>query len=344
MAKKSKKEVGSVEDSIREEFGAGVMVPMNYVLERKRTIVSVSPMVDGLLGGGVPFGSFVIPTGPPKVGKTAFALSMAANALKIPTQFDVPRKLFIYNIESRLNARDILGLKSFEGIESDRVEVIGSERGNILTAEKYLDIGERLINEKPGSIHIFDSFSNLCSSKGMDKEWDGDAYRDNVPVMLSLFCKRISNVIPINESIVVGITQRYANTGPGHKTWSEGAGNKVQYAVDVKMQATHKTPWKVGETTIGHEIHWECACSPLLNGECQTKATSKFRYGYGMDKEAEMINVAQDLGLIKKGGAWYTLGEEKFQGLEKVRQHLVDNPEIYDSMNTQYREMMGLQC
>lgn len=349
MAKKKKKEdegISSTEDLIKKKFG-DVIVSGNYVISRPKQIVSVSPMFDAMLGGGIPFGSFVIPTGPAKAGKTSFSLDMAGSALGVPTDFSEPRHLYFFSIEGRLQPRDLKGITGLAPYLEDRVHVIESKPGNILSAEKFLDIGETLINNKPGSIFIFDSFSQLCSQQGMDKEWDSKAYRDNVPAYLSQFCKRISNVIPINQSIVVGITHQIANTGFGFSSWAEASGNKIQYAVDVKLKANFAQPWKDGETKIGQDVNWECFCSPLHNGPTETKCVSKLRYGEGIDKRTELINVCVDLGIIKKGGAWYTITDEtetehKFQGVEKGRELLLQNPATYNFLNTQYREMMGL--
>lgn len=349
MAKKKpagEKKISSIEKTIEEKFG-DVIVSGKYIVEKKRIIVPVSPVIDDMLGGGIPFGSFVIPTGPPKVGKTSMALDMAATALSIPNTFPNERHLYFFNIEGRINPRDLAGIRHMrQWLDEDKVHSIGSKPGKILTAENYLEIGEQLINEKPGCVFIFDSFSQLCSQAGRDKEWDdGKAFRDDVPKFLAQFCKRISNVIPINDSIVVGITHRIANTGFGFSPWAEASGTKIQYAVDVKMQATHDVSWMDGESKIGQIVNWECSCSPLHNGTSETKCASYFRYGYGIDKEMEIIDVAVDLGIIKKGGTWFTANEGtdkefKAQGKGKFRQGLIDNPDLFQDINRQYREMM----
>ena len=349
--KKKSEEKKTLDDLFREKFGQGVIVGGNYITEKDKKVIPVSPMVDFILNGGIKFGSFCIFTGPPKVGKTSLSLDMAGSALDIPTQFDVPRKLFFFNIEARLNDRDLMGIKhlapKMDEIGPDgtpTVRVIQSEAGNIITAENFLEMGEAYINNYPGSIFIFDSFSQLCSQKGHDKEWDDKEYRDNVPKMLSQFCKRVSNAIPVNESVLVGITHRISDTGPSFSPWAEASGNKIQYAVDVKLKATHCKSWMEEEVCIGQDVYWECLCSSLQNGPVNTKAISKFRYGYGVDKAAELLPLAVDLAIIEKGGSWYTIGDQKVQGLEKASQILNEDKELFDSINKQYREAMDFPC
>ena len=62
----------------------------------------------------------------------------------------------------------------------------------------------------------------------------------------------------------------------------------------------------------------------------------------------ELLSICVDLGLVSKGGAWYTMSEvkdkPKFQGLEKTRQYLVDNPEVYNLLWNKVQETMGLSC
>ena len=74
--------------------------------------------------------------------------------------------------------------------------------------------------------------------------------------------------------------------------------------------------------------------------------TSYIRYGSGVDKITEIMMLAIDIGVISKGGAWYSFeieGEKKkFQGTEKLRQFFVDNPEAYDIILKVTKETMGL--
>lgn len=342
------KSASTLEDRLLEQYGKGVIVSGEYITEYPQIIVPVSPQIDLMLNGGIPFGSFVIPTGPPKVGKTSLSLDIAATALDIPTEFDNPRELFYYKVEGRLPPRDLAGIHHLRKHIGTKVHVIQSRRGKILTAEDYLDIAEQHINEKPGCIFIMDSMSQLCSSDRREKDWhDGKAYRDNVPTLLANFCKRISQVVPINDSLFFGITHQIANTGFGFSSWAEASGTKVQYQVDVKLKATHNKPWKEKEdspTKKGLEVHWECYAAPLQNGESVEKTTSRFRFGHGVDKHAELLPIACDLNIIENNGAWYTIGGQKYQGKDKAAMAFAaeENRTAALDAYVQFRDMFGL--
>lgn len=357
MARKKKEEENeisesllNIEDRLKEQFGDGIIVSGSYVTTTPQTIIPVSPQIDIMLNGGIPFGSFIIPTGPPKVGKTSLSLDIAATAVNLPTKFNNPRHIYYFKVEGRLQPRDLMGIHHLKEHIDTKITIIQSKLGKILSAEDFLDIAEQLINEKPGCIFIIDSMSQLCSQARREKDWhDGKNFRDDVPTLLSNFCKRTSQVVPINESIFIGITHQIANTGFGFSPWAEASGNKIQYQVDVKLKALYNQPWKetADGTKIGLEIFWECWAAPLQNGASIEKTSSKFRFGWGIDKHAELLNVAADLRIISRNGSWYTIPiddgtETKVQGNPGARQLLIENPKSTTKIYSQFRHMMGL--
>jgi len=334
----------AIEDAINSEFGNGILTSGQSIIDSVNTVIPVSPGLDMILGGGIPEGSFVIFTGPPKVGKTATALDFSATAQALKYACDIGRKegrhIYYFDIEGRLKERDIKGIHHLDYDES-RMSVIKSKPGNILYAENFIDISERLINERPGDIFILDSLSALCT-EGEKKADIGDRYRADAPLLLARYCRRISNVVPINKSVVIGITHMIANQGQGMATWVEASGRKVQYQCDVKLRATHCGGWVVGDSQIGQDIHWIAEWN-ALNAPRNGKFISKFRYGYGLDKASEILNLCVDLGLIKKGGSWYTFPDgTKFQGLDKASDSLKQDEKLYEGLHQQIRDMMGL--
>lgn len=338
MAKdKIVKEKKTIEDILGEEFGGGVFQDASNICNNPPKIISVSPALDMILGGGIPEGSFVVLTGPPKASKTTSSLHFAGNCQK-----ELGSKVYILNIEGRLKKRDLEGIKNLD-LSPDKLCIIGSEEGNILTAEKYISMAEKLINSTKKSVIIVDSFSALCTESRYNANI-GDRFRDDTPLLLASFCKRIANVLPINKNILIGITHRISNTsGMGHSMYSEASGVKVQYQADVKLAVTHFTPVMDKDSQVGQENHWVCTTSAI--GGPGGKTTTILRYGYGLDKESEVVKLASDFGLITKGGSWFTFpdgGEGiKIQGLEKARDYLIENPDVYNSLNSQIREMFA---
>jgi recombination protein RecA len=335
----------ALKEDVKKNFGSEVMQSATALMDRASVVIPLSPSLDMILSGGIPEGSFVVLTGQPKCGKTTTSLDFAATAQKdmYKGTLKKPRHVYYLNIEGRLKKRDLEGIK---GLDLDRFDIIGSQEGKILNAEEYLQIGERIIHEEPGCLLIIDSYSALCTEAEITSEMNKMQRADGAK-LLAKFCRKVSNVIPVNRNIVIGITHLMGNpTGYGAE-FKEKSGQAIAYQTDIKLRAKTFKPWTLGvdNTQIGQEVEWQVLCSAL--GPPGGTATSYIRYGLGIDKVTEIMMLAIDIGIINKGGAWYSLevnGEiQKFQGTEKLRQFLVDNPESYDKILAQTKETMGIK-
>lgn len=333
-------------DDVTKAFGENIILTGNAVVDRQSIVIPVSPSLDIALNGGIPEGSFVVLTGQPKCGKTTTSLDFAATAQKIEYQgsLKTPREVYYLNIEGRLKKRDLEGIP---GLDLTRFHVIGSQQGKILHAEEYLQIGEKIINEAPGSVVIIDSYSALCTEAEITSEMDKMQRADGAK-LLAKFCRKVANVIPVNKNIVIGITHLMGNpTGYGAE-FKEKSGQAIAYQTDIKLRAKTFKPWLLSADSnqIGQEIEWQVVCSAL--GPPGAQITSYIRYGEGIDKYMEAICLASDMGLIQKGGAWYTLvalpDKPKFQGTEKVRNFLLNNTQAYEDLVKSIKDTMGIKC
>lgn len=334
-----------VEDVVKN-FGDNIILNGNAIVDKKSVIIPVSPSLDIVLNGGIPEGSFVVLTGQPKCGKTTTSLDFAATAQRPEYKGNLkdPREVYYLNIEGRLKKRDLEGIV---GLDLTRFHVIGSQQGKILHAEEYLQIAEKIINEIPGSVLIIDSYSALCTEAEITSEMDKMQRADGAK-LLAKFCRKVANVIPVNKNIVIGITHLMGNpTGYGAE-FKEKSGQAIAYQTDIKLRAKSYKPWTISAdgTQIGQEIEWQVICSAL--GPPGGNITSYLRYGSGIDKYMEAITLASDIGIIHKGGAWYTLtalaDKPKFQGTEKVRAYLLENEKAFNDLNKSIKETMGLKC
>ena len=320
---------------IIKEYGNVLHDPAS-ITERPLEVLSVGPKLDIALGGGVPEGSLFIMTGPEKVGKTVTALTFCANAQK-----HYERKVYYANIEGRLKKRDLQGITDLS-LDAEKMQIIGSTEGNILSAEKYLSIIDNIVHTQPGSLAIVDSFSALSSESELTGDLS-DMQVMSVQKVLAKFCRRISNVLPINRVTVVGITHLMANLqrfGRG-KTKVEKSGSALKYQVDVKLHASHSTALMQGDTQIGQTVHWQITTSAI--GPPGQKVESHIRYGKGIWKEMEMAALMIDFGLISKAGAWLKLPNgEKIQGKVNLAKYLEENPEEYNNFRKEVFEMVGI--
>ena len=320
---------------IIKEYGNVIHDPSS-IIDQKLKIIPISPKLDIALGGGVPEGSLFIMTGPEKVGKTLTALTFCANA-----QQD-NRKIYYGNVEGRLRKRDIEGIKELDP-DAEKIQIIGSTQGNILSAEKYLGIFDQIIHTQPNTICVIDSFSALAS----DAELTGDLTDQqvmSVQKVLAKFCRRMAPALPINKVTVVGITHLMANVstfGRG-KAKVEKSGTALKYQVDVKLHASHTKPIMQGETQVGQTVYWQVVTSAI--GPPGQKVESHIKYGRGIWKEMELADLLVDFGIVKKSGAWLTLpNEEKMQGKNNLATYLENNPDQYTKFENDIFSMIGIE-
>jgi len=320
---------------IIKEYGDVIHDPSS-ITDQQLKIISISPKLDIALGGGVPEGSLFIMTGPEKIGKTLTALTFCANA-----QQD-NRKIYYGNVEGRLRKRDLEGIKELDS-DAEKIQIIGSTQGNILSAEKYLGIFDQIIHTQPNTICVIDSFSALAS----DAELTGDLTDQqvmSVQKVLAKFCRRMAPALPINKVTVVGITHLMANVstfGRG-KAKVEKSGTALKYQVDVKLHASHTKPIMQGETQIGQTVYWQVVTSSI--GPPGQKVESHIKYGRGIWKEMELADLLVDFGIVKKSGTWLTLpNEEKMQGKNNLATYLENNPDEYTKFENDIFSMIGIE-
>lgn len=345
---------------LTKKFGDGVVLSADQIIESKKTIIPWSPCIDIILGGGIPEGSWITLTGEPKCGKTTSSLHFAA---KCQREEYGGRDVYYLNIEGRLKPRDLKGIK---GLDPEKTHVIGSffddsaKKGRILSAEEYLTIGENIIKDNPGCLLIIDSVSQLVTEKELTSEMH-EQHRAPGAKLVSNFCKRISNVLPVNRNMIIAITHQIANVSGYGKSKVESGGRKIAYAVDVKLHARTVTPWKVGgedDSPIGQIVNWETQSTALIAPG--KRIDSYIRYGEGIDEISEIIKVGVDTGFISKAGSWMTcsfmedyldlLGVDewneeamkmcKAQGQEKIRNMLIEKPLWFEALYKEIKSML----
>lgn len=337
-----------IEKEITKKYG-DVLIDANMVLENEPNVIPVGPAIDIGLHGGIPEGSWVILSGAPKAGKTTLALQFAANCQK-PEYGE--KTVYYLNAEGRFKK---LNLEGVDGLDANKLKLIQSKQGKILSAEDFLTIASNIIKDHPGCVVILDSASALSPEKDMVNDISGQT-RAGTPKLLSAFCKQMGTIVPIQNTTMVIIQHLIANTSGYGPQYMEDGGRKIQYQADIKLRAKSVKKWTVGNNPapVGQIVSWTVQCSAL--GPPGAVVDSYIRYGRGIDSVYELINLGADLGLISKAGAWFTCDfmttheEEakkmdfdiasKFQGQEKLYQFLTDNPICRELLHNDIKNML----
>ena len=328
----------------------------NQILENRKNYktIQVSPAIDLALSGGIKEGSWVILTGDPKCGKTTTALQIAANCQKDG------RPIIYLDTEGRLKEMNLLGV---DGLDKEKMQIIHSE-DEPLSAESFLDIAVKLCSAKEnyGCVCIIDSTSSLMP----EKELDGDLSpgRAGLPRILSIFCKKMGQIVPNQRMIMLIVTHYITNTSGYGPTRMPDCGKKIQYQADTRMEVKSIKAWEQNERQVGQAVNWKVVCSSMgpPGAECQ----SWLRYGRGIDKTQELVILGQETGLIAKAGSWLTcefmiahleiikelkpdldtedteevLRSVKFQGQEKLYNFFIANPKVCDILEREINLMI----
>lgn len=309
------------------ELEDGVLAPAMEIIENPKQVIPTSPYLDAALSGGIPEGSFVTIAGPPGAGKTTFALDFAATCQK-PEYGG--RFIAYLDIEGRIKPMNLQGIPGLD-LSEDKFMIIKSVKGNILSAEKNMNIACDLINDIPGLVLIIDSTSALCSSKEQTSEVSGEI-RSLGPKILASFCRKAGTTVPVQNAIVLMIQHLIANTSGYGSPYIEDSGNKIKFQSNVKMVAKSFRDWKDGENIIGQIVNWDIIKSAL--GKPSDRPEMYLRYGYGIDKVWENISIACEIDLIKKRGAWFEVDcldkpAFKLNGQHRVWNYFRENKEDY---------------
>ncbi len=336
--------VGRIRAEINKKFGAGTCITAQEVLDRKLLVIPWSPSLNAGLGGGIEEGSWVSIQGDCKTGKTTTLLTLAANAQKMG------KVVFFLNVEGRFKKMNLTGNTGLD-ISDDKLVIIESSPGNVMTTQKYMEVLEMILKSFPGCFIIIDSVSALADDKeivgGLGTETRGHNQK-----VITQFINNNASLVSSTKCIVAGIVQNIANTSGFGAPKSPKAPTRWFYQADVILNIKRIDRWTTGadETgkTVGQILHFEVKTSSL--GMPYTTFDTYLRYGHGVDAVYEYIQVAIGCGLIEKAGAWYHLRfletpEEKevpkFHGAENLWEHLNENKEVYDKLGALISENMA---
>lgn len=288
---------------------------------------------------------------------TTLALTMAAQAQR-PEYGSRP--VYYGKIEGRLSLHHLKGIQGldlrrgrFHILQSTPADEKAGRPARILTGNEQLRILENIIRTVPRAFVIIDSVSAFCYEEELTAGV-GHQSRGGDAKHFAQFIRLCNQVLPVQKSIVVGITQLISNTSGMGAHYTERAARGFRYQCDYQLRTVGKEHWKVDGRPIGLKVKWACNTSPL--GPPGMTIESHLRYGVGFDRLYEAVDLGDQAGLVKKLGTWYYLiyldkdeyrhlyeGKDvpKAQGKENVYQLLLDNPEWARALEKEIAVLAG---
>jgi len=318
-------------DSINKRHGKGSMVKLtdaSVLLSPDDIISSGSMSLDVALGvGGYARGKIVEIIGNPSCGKTTLALHAIAEANK--------KGLNALYIDAE-HALDPLYAESI-GVNLDMIYLSQPDYG-----EQALQIAEEGIASKEFGIVVIDSVSALAPKRELDGEI-GDAHVGLQARMMSQACRKITAIAHVNKVLVVFINQYRANiatTGYGGENKIASGGKALEYYATVIIDVARIQRLKAGEEVTGNRTKATVKKNKL--GPPYRTAEFDIAFGIGIDQIGEVIDYAEEFGIIKKSGAWYKTqdGSISAQGRAKMISYLVSDTDTYNAWSAAIREKL----
>ena len=324
MAKQNEKEKMSADaldetlKQIQKLFGKGAVMRLG---EREAVDVDAIPsgslLLDEALGvGGYPKGRIIEIFGPESSGKTTLALHAIAECQK-----NGGRAAFI----DAEHAIDPLYAKNL-GVDIN--ELILSQPDN---GEQALEIAEMLAGSGSINLIIVDSVAALVPQAELDGEM-GDSSVGLQARLMSKAMRKIAGILNKKECAVIFINQLREKVGVmyGNPETTSG-GRALKFYASIRIDIRRTEAIKQGSDIIGNTCRVKIVknkVSPPFK-QCEIDII----YGQGISKEAEVLDRAVELGLIRKAGAWFEYNGNKIaQGRDAAKLYLKENESVYNEL------------
>ncbi len=300
---------------IERQFGKGAIMKLGKAVSGLK--VAVIPTgalsVDLALGvGGLPKGRVTEIFGPEMSGKTTLSLTAIANVQKVG------------GTAAFIDAEHALDPKYAKllGVNIDELYISQPDTG-----EQALEITETLVRSNAVDLIVVDSVAALVPQA----EIEGEMIDQQVGLQARLMSKalrKLSAAINKSQTVVIFINQLREKIGVmfGNPETTPG-GRALKFYASVRLDVRRVGSIKEGEEIIGSRVRVKVA----KNKVAPPFRTAEFDlfYNEGISREGNILDLAVELNLIDKSGAWFIYKNEKLgQGKEKSRLYLKEHPKI----------------
>ena len=304
---------------IEKNFGKGSVMKLgdgsaNMNIE---TIPTGSMSLDIALGiGGLPKGRIIEIYGPESSGKTTVALHAVAEAQK---------KGGIAGFIDAEHALDPVYAKNI-GVDIDNLYISQPDNG-----EQALEIAETMVRSGAMDIVIVDSVAALVPKAEIDGEM-GDAHVGLQARLMSQALRKLTAVISKSNCVVIFINQLREKIGImfGNPETTTG-GRALKFYSSVRMDVRRIESLKQSGEVIGNRTRIKVVKNKVAPPF--KEAEFDIMFGKGISKEGDVLDVATELDIVNKSGAWFAYKGEKIgQGRENAKTYLSEHQDVMDEI------------
>ncbi len=305
--------------AIEKQFGKGSIMRLGEGEEVPRVAVIPSGSVglDLALGvGGYPRGRVVEVFGPESSGKTTLALHAIAEAQRQG------------GVAAFIDAEHALDVGYARRLGVNLADLLVSQPD---TGEQALEIAEQLVRSGAVDLIVVDSVAALVPRAEIEGEM-GDAHMGVQARLMSQALRKLTAVVSRNQSTVIFINQIRMKIGVvfGNPETTTG-GHALKFYATVRLDIRRIGQLKEGEQVVGSRTRVKVVKNKVAPPF--REAEFDVRYGLGVDRAAEAVDLGAERGLVEKSGAWFSLGGERIgQGREKAAEWLRQNPAALEAL------------
>lgn len=314
---------------IEKQFGKGSIMKLGEASARMtiEVIPTGSLALDIALGvGGVPRGRIIEVYGPESSGKTTVALHIIAESQKMGGS-----AAFV----DAEHALDPVYAKAL-GVDIDNLLVAQPDTG-----EQALEICEALVRSGAIDVIVVDSVAALVPRAEIEGEM-GDAHVGLQARLMSQALRKLTGAISKSRTTAVFINQIREKVGVmfGNPETTTG-GRALKFYSSVRLEVRRVETLKQGQDMVGNRTRVKVVKNKVAPPFKQ--ADFDIMYGEGISREGSIIDVATEMDIIAKSGAWYSYeGERLGQGRENVKEFLKQNPTTADELEQKIRQKLSL--
>lgn len=314
--------------SIERQYGKGSIMRLgDKETPRVASVSTGSIGLDCALGiGGVPQGRIVEIYGPEASGKTTLTLHIIAEAQrqgKVCAFIDAEHALDIHYAEKL-------------GVKVDELLVSQPDFG-----EQALEIAETLVRSNAVGVVVIDSVAALVPKAELEGDM-GASLPGLQARLMSQALRKLTATIHKSDCIMIFINQVRHKIGVmfGNPETTSG-GNALKFYSSVRLDIRRSGSIKQGENILGNRTRVKVVKNKLAPPF--KKAEFDIVYGQGISLTGELIDIGTDLGLVRKSGSWYSLGDDRIgQGRENAKKFLEDHPDALAALRTAILEERGI--
>jgi recombination protein RecA len=310
---------------IKKQFGEGSIMRLGDGAEPApvSAVSSGSIGLDLALGvGGLPRGRVVEIYGPESSGKTTLALHAIAEVQKAG------------GVSAFIDAEHALDVSYARKLGVNLGDLLVSQPD---TGEQALEIAEQLVRSGACDLIVVDSVAALVPKAEIEGEM-GDPHMGVQARLMSQALRKLTGVVSRNQSIVLFINQIRMKIGVvfGNPETTTG-GNALKFYASVRLDIRRTGAVKDGEAVVGSRTRVKVVKNKVAPPF--REAEFDIRYGMGVDRHGEAVDLAVERGLMDKSGSYYALdGERIGQGRERAMEWLRQHPDAFERLVARLRE------